>query len=521
MLATLLACGAWMILLWEDFAWYDDALFTSFSLRGVSLPPPIWPAFGRFFPLGLQEFNLMGHFTKTAVGYYALPIAEAVALAFLLLALDGRLSIAGRAVLAGFAFLTPGLVVSFTGLIYPERNVAFLLGGLALSVTRFERTHSVWWAVAAVLSAQVMLYLKEPVFLLLLGFAAARLVLRRRASHQAGRSVRWIWDEESRLDVCIAAVSAIFAAYYVIMMFPHSEVQYLAGKQASPLQAVRFYLVTDWLVWILLAVVVTRMYRIFRGTTAPEPCWDGLAIGGLVYFAAYLGLRLTHYYYPAPADLIAVLYLGRLLFASWGTMRPASRIAAAGLAALVVCHGLSLSALRVFEHKYVVRQKVAVANEILNRYHRDPASVRNLYFPFTGDYVLSEYAAYLRFRGLPVQEIGGDAAGDSSVEIFGSRIPRDGPCYPARVFLCHAGGPVNSGGLVVVLPDDVVRPNGTHVFLQPEQALRSFDLLAHIPQRLTPAWNRLRSWPRLWTTKLSTTVYVGVWTEQAGQPSGN
>jgi hypothetical protein len=72
---------------------------------------------------------------------------------------------------------------------------------------------------------------------------------------------------------------------------------------------------------------------------------------------------------------------------------------------------------------------------------------------------------------------------------------------------------------VIVLPDDAVRSKAAKLFIRPEQTLRSFDLLAHIPQHLTPAWSRLRAWRRLWTVDLSTTVYVGVW--QADRPTGN
>src|ERR1017187_6909592 len=64
-LSLFLGAYAAMILVGEDFAMYDNSQFTAFSLRGVDLSIRYSPQGGRFWPLGIQEFNLIGHFTKT------------------------------------------------------------------------------------------------------------------------------------------------------------------------------------------------------------------------------------------------------------------------------------------------------------------------------------------------------------------------------------------------------------------------------------------------------------------------
>jgi hypothetical protein len=50
-----------------------------------------------------------------------------------------EISVTARVVITALLLITPTIVVSFGGLIFPERNVVFWLVCLALCVKRFER----------------------------------------------------------------------------------------------------------------------------------------------------------------------------------------------------------------------------------------------------------------------------------------------------------------------------------------------------------------------------------------------
>jgi hypothetical protein len=480
LLSLFLGAYVAMILIGEDFAMYDNSQFTAFSLRGVNLPIRFSPQEGRFWPLGLQEFNLIGHVTKTIAGYQAFPIMELALLAFALLNLDKQLRISSRVALTILALIAPGVVASFTGLIYSERNVLVLLVCLALFVQLFEQTHYRRYAVAAVVSAQLMLYLKEPVFLMLLGFSAARLVLRNRHA----RNASWLCDEDNRLDLCIAAVSIAFLAFYLLMMLPYTRAEYLAYHHVSMAEAARYYMRVDVLAWTFAVVAIVRMFRSFRGSIAPLLLWDGLACGGVVYFAAYLALRMVSSYYLAPVDLIAVLYLGHLLLSSWGELRLGARVPAAALALIVAGQSLELSTFHVLQRKLYIRQKAAIARLILDTSHREPRSALNLYFPVTNPYGLVEFAAYLSYRGLPVEEQSGDdfVPKAASVRFFAAKIAKDGRCVIWRNFVCHAGA-VNPAGLAIVLPEDAPSPDEVKVFRESEERLPSYD-----PRIRPPGW---------------------------------
>src|SRR5208283_2444249 len=139
-LALLLACYIAGSLVWEDFTYYDNSLFTNGTLVGQNIPLQLLPGDGRFFPLGHQEYNLIRHFTSSVTGYHALRIVQLVLLCAILLVFDEELSIQARVALIALALITPSILVSFSGLIYPEWNVVFWLVCLALSVKRFEQT---------------------------------------------------------------------------------------------------------------------------------------------------------------------------------------------------------------------------------------------------------------------------------------------------------------------------------------------------------------------------------------------
>jgi hypothetical protein len=54
LLAVFLGAYVTMTLVWEDFAYYDNSIFTLGTLKGRNYPTPIWQGQGRFFPLGHQ-----------------------------------------------------------------------------------------------------------------------------------------------------------------------------------------------------------------------------------------------------------------------------------------------------------------------------------------------------------------------------------------------------------------------------------------------------------------------------------
>jgi hypothetical protein len=412
-----------------------------------------------------------------------------VLLCGILLVFDEELSIQARVALITLVLITPSIMISFSGLIYPEWNVVFLFLCLAWSVKHFEQTRSTPWAVAAVASSQFMLYYKETAFLLLLSFAVGRLLLRCWKVDQAGWDFERLRDPESRLDMCLALLVAPFLLYYLAVMFPNFSTRYADDFRLPLKQVLASYLKLDLLVWALVAVVLARIFLILRRKAAPSPLWDGLALAGVGYFAGYLALRIQSSYYLAPVDLIAVLYLGRLAILSMENMGLGTRLCALALLSLVLLQDFSLSAFRMYERKNVIHAKAEIGRVIKARYDSDPQNVKRLFFPFTRSFHLLEFASYLNYIGVPVEGAGSVAT--SNVMMVGKAIQKDGPCG-YRTIVCHPGSRPDPGDLVVVLPDDFTSTDELNLYRQEGTGpLISYHPRPPIPQWLQPYVNRL------------------------------
>lgn len=492
LLALFLVCYIVLILTWEDFAYSDNSIFTLCTLKGHDYGPPIWQYNGRFFPLGHQEFALIRHFTSTIVGYHALPIIQLLALCGILLILDEELGITARAGLTAFALVSPGILISFGGLIYTERNVVLWLACLVLFIRRFEQTQATAWAVSAVVCAQIMIYYKETAFLLLWGLAVGRLVLRCRNADQAGWDYERLRDKESRLDLCLASLAVLFLLNYVFAMLPHLHVQQYAHEYGFPAaEVVLAYIKLDLLAWLFVALVLGRTYLILRHRVPPLPLWDGLAFGGMACFAAYLYLGMFSGYYLAPVDLIAVLYVGRFAILSWGQRSLGSKVAIMVLLGAVLFQDISLSAFRVFERKNVIHGKAEIARVVKAQYQSGAGNAQRVFFPFASPYSVMEFASYLSYRGVPVEGVPVESAGLNSVVLVSRAVAKDGPCVGYESLVCHAGSSPHPGDLVIVLPDDDASLAETTPYRSGGELLLSYEPRPRIPRWLYPLVGRL------------------------------
>jgi len=441
----------------EDFAGYDDSIFTLFSVRGRGHKPPIWPAEGRYFPLGHQEFNLLRLITRSPTGYHLFAMAE---LGLLLLAVFfalRELRVPARLGLMSLLLVTPSFLISFTGLIYPERNVLVLLAVFLCAVQAYSRRGSPFFFICALVAAQGALYFKEPVFLLISAFAAARLAigwLEERCNETKARIRRVV--ETHSLDLAVLALVLVFVVLLALALLPRGGSGYVdkvRNTSRGPLALLAAYLRVDSLLGLYVAVFSARMLLLVRARRLPDPIWDALALGGLAYAAAVFATRLFSPYYMAPTDLVAVLYLGWL----------AARSSRSGWVAALVCfiavQDIAYSSFRVIERKNTLRSKIELA-EFLEADLQTPGVAQlRLFFPYTRASRLMEFAGYLSYKGFAIQsDESRDPPERASLVLAGPGEFPGGHCVDYRPFWClHESAP-QPGDLVVLFPDDVVPP---------------------------------------------------------------
>jgi hypothetical protein len=451
------------ILIWEDFAYYDDSMLTLSTLKGHNFTPAIWPESGRFFPLALQEFNLIRHFTHTAAGYHVITVAQLLVFCGILLIIDDELNLASRAALVILALLTPSVFISFSGFTWQERDFLFFLACFLSCVKRFEQTRATSWAIATVVFAQIMIYCKETAFLLLLGFVVSRLILRCKNASAAKWEFRRLWVLESRLDLGLAALALLFVLLYFEFV-GHGNLSYAVSAEMPWAEVVLGYARVDLLPWLLVAVLLGRLFTILWHRAAPLLFWDALAAGGVACFLGYLYLRMFSGYYLAPVDLIAVLYVGRIALLSWKKMPSWGKKAALLLTFIIIMQDVGGSTFALYERKNVIQGKVQIASIVEAEYRRHPTNNIRLFFPFAGGEQLMEFGAYLSYRGIPVGGAADEIVGVNSVVLAEAlrthakyapgRPAEDAPCVEWTKIWCEFVNGPTPGDLVIVLPDD-------------------------------------------------------------------
>jgi hypothetical protein len=428
---------------------------------------------------------LLAHFTRTIAGFHILLVVQLLIMAGVLLTLDEELSFPQRAALLPLVLIAPGIVIAFTGVIYPERDVIFCLACLLLAVKRFDRTFSPIWAAAAAGCAQIMLYEKESVSLLLLAFCGARLILRQWSQRGSGRYA-WLKSKESRLDLVLCSLAGLFLLYYFAAMYPHPNTKYADDTHLPFPVVLASYLRLDLLAWILVGVLLVRLRGIYQRRIQPSLLWDSLAFGGVIYFAAYLRLGIFRPYYLAPVELISVMYVGRFALLSWDEMLPWKRAATIGVTCLVAVQWVAHSAFHVLERQNSLQAKAEVVRLVERQYSQSEAPPK-LFFPFASTWKVMEFGYYLEFRGIPVEDDQATAENTRKpVELVLQSAAANGRCVKFWGLICRAAARPNPGDLVVVLPDDNVGSSQVGEYLGGGERVLSWDHRLRVPNRFFP-----------------------------------
>ena len=463
LLALLVCFFVFVIYFREDFACFDCDQLTDFAVVGHRFPP-IWPSEGRFFPLGFQEFNLLRHVTRTPLGFQSVAAAQLVILAGVMFAVLRESRMAWRVLIILAVIVTPTLVISFTGLIYPERNAVFWLTILILCLQRANSKSPPIYFLGCFVATHFLLYYKEPLVVLVVGYAASRMLLD---VYSTWRGEQGSWQEFLRRNIVpvgLLVVAAIYSVLFLVFMFPFpfrpsSYIRNQLDRQhLDKAAALLTFLRTDWVVALLAVVLLLRVGRFVFAGQQLEPMWDSLAIAALAYFAAIIGVGIYADYYLAPVDLIAGLYLGRLA-ALWVPQRFSWRMAIVGTAYVcLVVHTAALSTLRILDRKERILRESELAS-FLKNYKADRGRERvEVFFPKTDGFRMAEISSYLLYKGIRLagQRVIWAGASTEFVVAGPGNYP-SGICHDDKPYRCKHENEPEEGGLIVLLPSDVVR----------------------------------------------------------------
>lgn len=432
---------------------HDNNQLTLFSVRGIKFSPPIWGD-GRFFPLSHQEFNVIRFIARSCAAYHVLGVVELLVMLVLANALLDELPIRRRLFTLALVLIVPSIAISFFGLIYPERNQVLAILVMLFGIRRFDESGKRLALVFALLAAHASLYYKEPTFVIVFTFAAGRLVLRWMSSRGTpGHSLRRVLSS-SRAELALLVVTAVFLLLFAWMMLPKASLGYAEANRShtrgGTFSVLFDYLKSDLLVTVFIAVVATRALRVLRTPMAADLLWDPLALGAVGYTAAYAVLKLYAPYYLAPVDVIAVLYLARIMSSQ---QRP--RFWTSAICVLITGQNALGFAYHLIERKNIMQAKHRAAEFVKALAQKRGNADTRLYFPNAEGYQIMEFAAYLSYLGVDIGEDQRASHSNGRVVLESPRLFTTGKCVSFReqIHCNHTPDPA-SDAFWTYLPDD-------------------------------------------------------------------
>jgi hypothetical protein len=349
-----------------------------------------------------------------------------------------------------FLVTSPSFAQAFFGLVLPERDLILFLIVWIACVRSFDRTGNRWAFCGALVAAQFVLYYKETAFVLVAGVAGVRLALAAWRARLVGITpARFARDRA--LELAHVALCAVFLATYVVAVGRHTKEWYVDPSGASPaITALAAYVRADLVIDLLAIAFAARVVLAAANRVRLDVLWDSLAAGALAFAAAYVKLGMVREYYLSPADVIGVLYLSRLAWMGRRAMHRAVVVAISFALSFLFWQNARDDAFAILAREELVDANVALASFLGARAAERPSSM-TLFFPQTGGFQLMELSAFLRFKGLRLDD--GNAANDAPILVVTSphRFPGD-LCHVSQEFRCRFAATPGAQDLIVFPP---------------------------------------------------------------------
>lgn len=374
----------------EDFPYYDVA------------------AMGRFAPLAGQEYNLAAAISNTPQAYFLLNAIQLVIFVFAFLSIISRLSIPrGQGYVAlVLLLLLPVSTLTFYKLLYIDKTVLTLMAVALAAHIRFQTATTRGSFLVSILTANLALYYREPVFALLATYATAHWWLGRHTLSRGAKVLDAVW----------IASAAIYLLVYLIWVMPHRGAQIYGQGQVGDAMlifvknAANYAFFSDPI--IILCVFPLALYRIIvvlGKRAAPHPIIDAMLLAGVAYAGVFIVLNIFSPYYMLPVYLFtlpALLYfyatpLREKRFWRW----------TAGITGFVLLvNTIPLGIHYLSYNKYVpINFDATIAFlkvDISRRYQQGKRA--SIFFDGvdrgTGKGIYFVAGEYLKFKGLPIHE---------------------------------------------------------------------------------------------------------------------
>lgn len=295
---------AFIIIVGANFSVIDDHMLLSTLLSGEKWRLFVFPELGRFFPLNGYEYNILSSISVSPLFFYSYNAVQFLIFCLLMYKLllnlfgsEGKL-ISMLVILA--LVLTPGFATAWFRLLVGDRNAIFFLTIFIFTFLKFQKHQKVVYAVLGFISANIALYYKEPVFLLIGGLGLFHLVYGWRNLNV----------KQKIFDVSLLLSALVFVLLYLfVVYFKRSGVLY-GETNISPLIAftknVFNYALNDpFVIFLLFPLFFYRIYLLVKKREL-HYVFDSLLFVSVIYSLVFFMLNMFAYYYLLPVYAFAV-----------------------------------------------------------------------------------------------------------------------------------------------------------------------------------------------------------------------
>lgn len=235
---------------------------------------------------------------------------------------------------------------------------------------------------------------------------------------------------------------------------PYQSLEYATSRSASPQDTFLHYIKSDIILTIFLITLTIRFSLLTIARQFYEPFWDAIALGTLIYFAAYVKLGLINTYYLAPVDLIATLYITHTIYTNLASHWRKVLFLILGTAILIQNTAqtpkLYLSRLNFIDGRVQI-------TEFLKTYAQQyPNQLMTLYFPYAQQHQLYYLSCFLKYKSLDLVDTLPLSKGDQKDYMLTSPLDffDNNTCvYWSQYHHCFKQPMPNDNDLIVILPE--------------------------------------------------------------------
>jgi hypothetical protein len=287
-----------------SFSFGDESQFLTTTAINKILPLKnyIMPSIGRFFPLGLMDYNLLiilphgdspyAHFLLNSISFIILVVTSFIYYKKIIIETIKPSIYLNIIIIACVSFITTRFYSVFLSLIFPERIIITLISLFLLLHLKYTSSKKAIYGFLSIVVAVYLTYCKEPIFGSLFVFSSVILIFN--------------WEKLSLKNRAFYLVlitnSLIFIVIYYFIVFKHLTTMYSGGNMQMEFVDL-FYKVFRSHKILLLALILSiyRLYKILLKRDYQFAYYDALLFTGMSYTIAilFLGLNFSYYYFPA------------------------------------------------------------------------------------------------------------------------------------------------------------------------------------------------------------------------------